>query len=60
MACPMCEGATVQDYRPFCSRRCADLDLGKWLTGTYAVPSQDLEGFDEAELDPESRLSRSH
>ena len=39
MACPMCEKDTDPKYRPFCSKRCADLDLGKWLSGTYAIPS---------------------
>ena len=35
--CPMCSKNTVQEFRPFCSRRCADLDLGKWLDGNYAI-----------------------
>ncbi len=39
--CPICKSATVQDFRPFCSRRCADLDLGRWLDGSYAVPIED-------------------
>ena len=39
MACPMCEKDTDPKYRPFCSKRCADLDLGKWLAGSYAIPS---------------------
>jgi endogenous inhibitor of DNA gyrase (YacG/DUF329 family) len=30
----------VQDYRPFCSRRCADVDLSRWLRGTYAIPDE--------------------
>ena len=37
--------------RPFCSKRCADVDLAKWLNGSYAVPStdpEDLEALDEA------------
>ena len=37
--CPICNEATVAEYRPFCSRRCADVDLGKWMTGSYAIPS---------------------
>ena len=49
MTCPICGEDTVKDYRPFCSRRCADRDLGRWLTGSYAVPSQRLE--DEEDLD---------
>ena len=39
MTCPICTKPTVAAYRPFCSRRCADLDLGRWMTGAYAVPA---------------------
>ena len=38
MSCPICEEETVPKYRPFCSKRCADIDLGKWLSGSYAIP----------------------
>ena len=48
MTCPICEKQTVPAYRPFCSKRCADIDLGKWLKGDYAVPSQDPEDIEEA------------
>ena len=41
--CPICETPTVQKYRPFCSKRCADIDLGKWMTGGYALPSEEPE-----------------
>jgi endogenous inhibitor of DNA gyrase (YacG/DUF329 family) len=37
----MCRRPTGPDYKPFCSRRCADLDLQKWLTGGYAIPAAD-------------------
>ena len=37
--CPMCGRPTEARFRPFCSRRCADLDLQRWLSGAYAVPS---------------------
>lgn len=40
MSCPICGKAAEPKYRPFCSRRCADVDLGRWLNGSYAVPSQ--------------------
>lgn len=40
MSCPICQKDTAQPYRPFCSRRCADIDLGRWISGDYAVPSQ--------------------
>ena len=37
-SCPICKAPTVVDYRPFCSRRCADVDLSRWLRGAYAIP----------------------
>ena len=43
MACPICEKPTEPAYRPFCSRRCADVDLGRWMTGAYAIPAQEAE-----------------
>jgi uncharacterized protein len=56
MTCPICARETDPKYRPFCSRRCADIDLGKWLTGGYAIPA---EAADEenpaAAADPKSR-----
>ena len=39
MACPICRKPTAPDDRPFCSRRCADIDLGRWLGGRYAIPT---------------------
>lgn len=47
MSCPMCSKETDKTYRPFCSKRCADLDLGKWMSGDYAVASQNEEDADE-------------
>ena len=47
--CPICKKATDDEYRPFCSKRCADIDLGKWMTGGYTLPSEDIP--DEEELD---------
>ena len=38
MTCPICRKPTTPRYRPFCSRRCADVDLGRWITGAYALP----------------------
>ena len=38
--CPICGRATETDYRPFCSRRCADVDLSRWLRGAYAIPTR--------------------
>ncbi|WP_147114878.1 DNA gyrase inhibitor YacG [Tateyamaria sp. syn59] len=54
MSCPICAQETDLKYRPFCSRRCADIDLARWMNGGYAVPSQreDNEGsaIDEGPL----------
>ncbi|WP_420860338.1 DNA gyrase inhibitor YacG [Algirhabdus cladophorae] len=46
-SCPMCDRPTDTKFRPFCSKRCADLDLGKWLTGGYVLPGQAVEEEDE-------------
>lgn len=40
-SCPICKKKTVQEHRPFCSARCADVDLGRWVTGNYALPSEE-------------------
>lgn len=40
MACPICSKDAVPAYRPFCSRRCADVDLARWLRGDYAIPGE--------------------
>lgn len=36
--CPICGKPAVERYRPFCSKRCADVDLHRWLSGAYAIP----------------------
>ncbi|HMO09697.1 MAG TPA: DNA gyrase inhibitor YacG [Paracoccaceae bacterium] len=46
-ACPVCGKLAAPAYRPFCSRRCADVDLGRWLGGHYRLPGPPAEG-DEA------------
>ncbi len=40
MTCPICAKDGDPKYKPFCSRRCADVDLGRWLNGAYAIPAQ--------------------
>ncbi|MEZ5777723.1 MAG: DNA gyrase inhibitor YacG [Paracoccaceae bacterium] len=54
MACPICHKKTDPKYRPFCSRRCADVDLGRWLTGAYAIPVEDEEPAEAGE-DPSDK-----
>ncbi len=36
--CPICRRPAAEKFQPFCSRRCADVDLNRWLGGVYAVP----------------------
>lgn len=49
MPCPICEKPTETAFRPFCSKRCADIDLAKWFSGSYAIPADDPEDLDELE-----------
>jgi endogenous inhibitor of DNA gyrase (YacG/DUF329 family) len=41
--CPICGKPALQRFRPFCSARCADVDLGRWLKGSYVVPAEVTE-----------------
>lgn len=43
--CPVCRKPTDQGYQPFCSRRCADVDLARWLRADYALPGRDGEAL---------------
>jgi uncharacterized protein len=51
-ACPICGKPAYPRMAPFCSRRCADVDLGRWLTGVYRLPASEDEREDEAPPDP--------
>ena len=46
--CPICSKPAAPDYRPFCSRRCADVDLGRWLNESYRIPAETEDEPDEA------------
>ena len=48
MSCPNCGNEGDQKYRPFCSKRCADVDLARWMSGSYTVPSMREESEEEA------------
>jgi endogenous inhibitor of DNA gyrase (YacG/DUF329 family) len=45
-SCPICGKPADAAFRPFCSKRCADVDLNRWLSGVYAVPVKDDEDED--------------
>lgn len=46
--CPVCGRPATVDARPFCSPRCAEVDLGRWLTGSYRIPAQDDDFAEQA------------
>jgi endogenous inhibitor of DNA gyrase (YacG/DUF329 family) len=55
--CPQCKKPTDPLFRPFCSKRCADLDLQRWLTGRYVIAASDDDEEDSApagEVDDEA------
>jgi len=37
--CPICGKPSVQAFHPFCSSRCAQIDLNRWLSGAYVIPA---------------------
>jgi endogenous inhibitor of DNA gyrase (YacG/DUF329 family) len=45
--CPICGKQADELFRPFCSKRCGDVDLHRWLAGVYAVPMTEDEEEDE-------------
>jgi endogenous inhibitor of DNA gyrase (YacG/DUF329 family) len=56
-SCPICrKGSATPPYAPFCSKRCADVDLQRWFAGVYAVPAAEP---DEAEEGPGADLADS-
>jgi endogenous inhibitor of DNA gyrase (YacG/DUF329 family) len=48
--CPICGKPSTQQFHPFCSARCADIDLNRWLSGSYVIPAEPVE--DEADDAP--------
>ena len=60
--CVICGRPVTPEFKPFfCSQRCADLDLGRWLRGSYAIPAvEDDEGEQAEETPPEDRDKRIH
>ena len=53
--CPICRKPQVEAYRPFCSKRCADVDLARWLGGTYAIPVVETDPEEDDENAPPTR-----
>lgn len=56
--CPLCGKPVDTAFKPFCSKRCADIDLNRWLSGVYAVPvkqEEDEDGESPADNDAEEK-----
>ncbi|QDY68246.1 DNA gyrase inhibitor YacG [Qingshengfaniella alkalisoli] len=60
MTCPICSKPTDKSYRPFCSKRCADADLGNWIKGNYSIPSSNLEDMPESSSKDAPRFPQRH
>lgn len=45
--CPICRKMSVAPYHPFCSKRCADVDLSRWFSEVYAAPAAEPEEDDD-------------
>ena len=46
--CPICGKPGSPRYKPFCSSRCADIDLGRWLKGSYVIPGEPVVEDEDA------------
>ena len=53
--CPTCGADATRETRPFCSKRCADVDLGRWFQGGYAIPA--VDAADDSIIDAELAAS---
>ncbi len=53
--CPICKDATEPAYRPFCSKRCADVDLSRWLRGAYLIPGGQADADEDGDDEHASR-----
>ncbi|HVX81984.1 MAG: DNA gyrase inhibitor YacG [Devosia sp.] len=51
--CPICRRPSTQAFFPFCSARCADIDLNRWLSGAYVIPGKSLAEADDLADDEE-------
>jgi len=52
--CPICGKPADKSYAPFCSKRCADIDLNRWLSGVYKIPTNEAPTDAHAPLPSDS------
>jgi len=55
LKCPICGKPRSEQFRPFCGEHCADIDLGRWLGGRYAVPGEPVGQIEPGDSDEEER-----
>jgi len=48
-SCPICGKPATPQHRPFCSVRCARIDLSRWLKGNYRIPTEEAPEEDSGE-----------
>jgi hypothetical protein len=56
--CPICGKPKDPAYKPFCSKRCADVDLSRWLKGSYAIPAVEIDDPDTEDHAEDEAASR--
>jgi uncharacterized protein len=49
MKCPICRAPAEAAVKPFCSSRCADVDLSRWMRGAYAIPGGDADADEDGD-----------
>jgi len=49
--CPNCQKPSQDAFKPFCSKRCREVDLNRWFTGSYAVPAVELDDVDDESIE---------
>ncbi len=57
--CPACGNPAEANYQPFCSARCADVDLGRWLNEDYRTPTNEAPGEGDMEADMEAEMAEA-
>lgn len=58
--CPICGKPAVARFEPFCSARCRDVDLHRWLSGSYAIPVVEEDGKEAEDGVPDKDPGRPH
>ncbi len=58
MSCPVCKKPSDQQFKPFCSKRCADVDLNRWFSGGYAIPASEEDDPDNESPPPDRTSER--